>query len=126
MFSSNLSYAAAPSVTGAPVSIMADGSTGQSCATRACVSSVGLTTSNSNDLIVLCASAVSGRTVSSVTDSLGVLSFKLKAGFTHAAGPRIELWYAVASLTLSSDRITVTFSATGNVLSSRSVLPEQI
>src|SRR5579872_377013 len=106
--SSLLSYA-----TNASTSFAIDGYDGRACSARSCVAATGLTTSNSNDLILVCASAVSGRTVTSIKDSTGSLGFSLRTGFTQASGPQVELWYAIASGVLSFDKLNVTFSAAG-------------
>ncbi len=90
-----------------------DGSDGAACSVRACGATSGLTTSKSNDLILVCASAVSGHTVSSIKDSAGKLSFTLKTALTQASGPRVELWSAVAAGPLAADKLTVTFSSSG-------------
>ena len=90
-----------------------DGSDGIACTTQACAATKGLTTANSNDLVLVCTSSVSGRTVTSIKDSAAKLTFTRRSALTQANGPRVELWTAPAASTLSSDKLTVTFSAAG-------------
>ena len=110
---SEITTTSSTTTTTGNASCVLDGSDGIACTTRACAASKGLTTSNSNDLILVCASAVSGHRVTSVKDSAGKLGFSLKTALTQASGPRVELWSAVALSALAADKVTVTFSSSG-------------
>jgi hypothetical protein len=89
-----------------------DGSTGANTESNSV--SASLTTSNSNDVIVLSAGTSSSSTsVSSVSDT-GGHTWTHRSTETGSTTVEMEEWYTTASSPLSSDSITVTWSASGD------------
>jgi hypothetical protein len=89
-----------------------DGSTGGN--TEGNSVSATLTTLSSNDVIILAAGTSSSSTkVNSVTDTTG-LTWNHRATEKGSSSVEEEEWYAIANNPLSSDKITVTWSASGD------------
>lgn len=100
-------------VTPAAASSLAfDGSTG--ALTESSSVSASLTTSSSNDVIILSAGTSSpAASVSSIVDSAS-LAWTHRATETGPTSVEMEEWYAVASSPLTSDSITVSWSGSGD------------
>lgn len=69
---------------------------------------ITLTTTKTNDIIVVCAVAGSS-TVSGVSDTSGLTW--THRGTNTTSGQRLETWWALATGTLSGDTITITYGA---------------
>lgn len=73
-----------------------------------------ITTANTNDVIVLFAAHSSGSPahVTGITDAPGGLTWTKRVSCAASSDTTVEEWYAVSTGALTSDLITVTYSAT--------------
>lgn len=88
-----------------------DGTTGWTSASSASsVALSGLTTSNTNDIIVVC-SCSQGASISSISDGAS-LTWQSRKTYNPTSTDYVEIWWAAASSKLSSDAITVHYGGT--------------
>ena len=95
---------------GAPLAAI-DGSVTTTATAQTCV--IALTTAHSPDVIIVTSKStpVSGTPdVTGIADTAG-LTWSLRKKLTPASNATFEEWYAIASGTLSSDSITVTYTS---------------
>jgi hypothetical protein len=97
---------------GTSSNVSVDGSTSNGCG-YVTVCSVSLTTSQSNDVVIVGCDCFPYGMAFSVKDSAGLTFLPRDSSLSIGGGQFVETWYAISSSILSADQISVTTADTG-------------